>query len=44
VSPGIDGAFRDSVVAAGLDPPETVEPDGDIYRFVRDGGPRDDSG
>lgn len=36
--------FRDAIQAAGICPPETVEPDGKLHRFPSDGRNSDDAG
>src|SRR5438046_2475170 len=36
--------FRSAIRSAGLEPPETVEPDGQLHRFPTNGKRGDDSG
>lgn len=36
--------FRDALRAAGLEPPEVIEPDGKLHRFASNGKPHDDAG
>ncbi len=36
--------FRTEIAAAGLTPPDNINPDGKIHRFSTNGKPRDDSG
>ena len=36
--------FRDAIQAAGLTPPEMIEPDGGLHRFASNGKRTDDAG
>src|ERR1700732_874443 len=36
--------FRAAIYSAGLNPPEIIEPDGTLQRFVSNGKPSDDAG
>ena len=36
--------FLNAIQAAGLTPPDVIQPDGKLYRFARNGKPNDDAG
>lgn len=44
VTPNVEEAFRSAIAAAGLTPPDVVEPDGTLHRFSTNGKRGDDAG